>query len=90
MKMAEAQAIIDGKNTGGFMVSFEWKEGGMLRSDYFPDKHGGETLISTEKEAWILAAEFARAMRGKVVNLYVIKSDFVPVDDYRKKYIENR
>ncbi len=89
MKMAEAEAIMRNE-PNGFMVSFDWKDGGILRSDHFPDKHGGEPLIPTEKEAWLMAAEFARAMRGKVVNIYVTKSDFVPVDDYRKKYIENR
>jgi len=90
MKMAEAQTIIDGKKNNGFMVSFEWKKGGMLHSDYFPDKHSGEPLITTEKEAWMYASAFAKKMRGKVVNLYVIKSDFVPVDGYREKYLEHR
>ena len=91
MKMAEAEAIIKGEPiTKGFMVSFEWKKGGMLHSDHFPDKHDGEPLIPTEKEAWLLASEFAKKMRGKVVNLYVIKDDFTPVDGYKEKYIENR
>jgi hypothetical protein len=90
MKMEEALKIISEKDNDGFMVHFEWKRGGMLYSDYFPDKHADEPLIKTEKEAWMYAAEFAKKMQGKVVNVYVIKSDFVPVDGYCKKYIENR
>jgi hypothetical protein len=90
MKMTEAQAIIDGKNNEGFMVHFEWKKGGMLYSDYFPDNHAGESLIKTEKEAWRLAVEFAKKMRGEVVNLYVVKSDYMPVAGYQAKCIENR
>ena len=90
MRMAEAMKIIQGEEEGGYMVSFEWKEGGMLRSDHFPDKHAGEPLIPTEQEAWMLATEFARKMRGKVVNLYVLRANFSPVDGYRTRYIENR
>jgi hypothetical protein len=89
MKMKEAEQIINGE-IEGFMVSFEWKEGGILRSDYFPEKHAGEPLIKTEKEAWMLASEFARKTRGKVVSLYVVDSSFKPVANYRLKYIENR
>jgi hypothetical protein len=89
MKMQDAMKIINGEPRG-FMVSFEWKKGGILESDHFPDKHAGEPLIETEKEAWLLAAEFAKKMRDKVVNLYVIGRDFAPVDGYRDKYIENR
>lgn len=91
MKMKEALELIEKKNDGGFMVTFEWKKDNiLLMSDYFPDKHAGEPLIKTEEEAWALAAKFAEAMKGKVVNLYVIKSDFVPVDNYKEKYIKNR
>lgn len=89
MRMAEAMKIIEGEE-GGYMVSFEWKEGEMLRSDHFPDKHAGESLIPTEMEAWMLAAEFAKKMRGKAVNLYVVEHNFSPVDGYRTRYIENR
>lgn len=89
MKMDEAMKIIDGEPQG-FMVSLEWKRGGMLHSDYFPDKHAGEQLIETEKEAWLLASEFAKKTRGKAVNLYVVDHTFSPVKNYRDKYIENR
>ncbi len=89
MKMKNAMKVING-TPSGFMVSFEWKKGGLLRGDHFPDKHAGEELIKTEKEAWMLAAEFAKKTVGDTVNLYVIKSDFVPVKGYRTKYIANR
>lgn len=90
MKMEDAQKIIDGESETGFMVGFEWIKGGMLHSDHFPDKRAGEALIGTESEAWLMAAEFAKKTRGKTANLYVIKSDFRPVENYRNKYIENR
>ena len=89
MKMKKAMEIIDGEKDG-FMVSLEWKKGGMLCSDHFPDKHAGEDLIPTEKEAWMLAAEFAKKTVGKAVNIYVTNADFTPVTGYREKYIENR
>lgn len=91
MKMKEALDFIEGKDNDGFMVAFERKKGNaLLMSDHFPDKHAGEPLIKTEEEAWELAAKFAEAMKGKVVNVYVIKSDFCPAHNYREKYIHNR
>ena len=89
MKMYDAMKIINDVPSG-FMVHFEWKKGGILEGDYFPDKHAGEELIETEKEAWLLAAEFAKRTRGKIVNVYVVGREFVPVAGYREKYIENR
>lgn len=90
MKFQEAIEIINGKENQGYMVSFEKKEGGMLRSDYFPDKHAGEVLIKTEEEAWELAKRFASKTKGKCVNIYVIGSNFVPVIGYEMKRIINR
>ena len=91
MKMGEAMKIIDKEfESEGFMVYFEKCGDGMLRSDYFPDKHAGEPLIETEKEAWLLAKKFANRMKGKVVNLYVIDQTFHPVLGYRTHYIKNR
>lgn len=89
MKMQQAMDLMNNK-PAGFMVSFEWCGDGMLRSDHFPDKHTGEQLIPTEWEAWELARTFAKVMRGKVCNLYVVGSDFVPVKDYDSRRIENR
>ena len=91
MKMQEALRII---NTDilepGFMVAFERVEGGILASDYFPDQVAGEPLIKTEEEAWRLAEEFAARTWGRCVNLYVIKSNYTPVEGYKDRLIVNR
>lgn len=86
MKMAEAVAIMNDKPPG-YMVAFERREGGLLCGDHFPDKHGGEALIKTEGEAWMLAQRFADKMGERIVNVYVIGSDFVPVNGYRERII---
>ena len=90
MKYYEALKIInEGLLNPGFMVSFEWRRGGMLESDHFPDKHAGENLIETEEEAWILAQKFAEQTTGKVVNIYVIKgNDFTPVKGCKNRIIK--
>lgn len=90
MKYHEALKVINEGLNQGFMVSFEWKDGCILGSDHFPDKHAGEKLIETEEEAWELARKFARKTKGKCVNIYVIKSDFTPVEGYKSQYMENR
>lgn len=85
MKMKEAMAIIDAKEKG-FMVHFEKVEGGILGSDYFPDKNTGEDLIKTEGEAWELARRFANATSPKeYVNIYVVDNKFYPVSGYERK-----
>ena len=89
MKMKDALKIMD-KETEGFMVSFELKIDGMLYSDHFPEKHSGEDLIETEKDAWVLANEFANKMKGKAVNIYVVDNNFSPVHNYEDKRIRNR
>ena len=88
MKMKEAMKIIEGPEDV-FMVSFEWRGDGVLTGDHFPDKHAGEELISTEEEAWKLAAEFAKKTVGKAVNIYVVNADFIPVAGWYEKAIEN-
>jgi len=90
VKIAEAFKIINGAEPSGFMVSFEWIEDGLLRSDHFPDKHAGEKLIKDEELAWNLARGFARKTKGRCANIYVIKHDFTPVIDYRDQFIKNR
>lgn len=90
MKFEEAMKIINKKESEGFMVSFEHKDGIILRSDHFPDKHAGEKLIETETEAWILANKFAEATKGKCINIYVVDSNFLPVKEYKLKEIVNR
>ena len=87
--MQEAMDMINNKPKG-YMVHFEWCGDGMLRSDYFPDKHNGETLIQTEWEAWELVGKFARATKGKTCDLYVIDNTFSPVKDYERRKIINR
>lgn len=76
MKSQDALDIIHGKPKG-YMVSFEWIEG--IRSDHFPDKHAGEALIPTEREAWSLAERFARATKGKTCNFLVVDDSYQPV-----------
>lgn len=88
MKNIEAMKIIDEHETRineptGYMVSFERREHGVLRSNYFPDKHAGEPLIKTEEEAWELAERFDNAT--SYVNIYVVDQRFVPVDGYKLK-----
>jgi len=85
--MQEALNIIETKESG-FMVHFEKREGGMLSSDYFPDKHAGEELISTLNEAWELAERFAKATNDTYVNIYVIDHDFYPVEAYEMSILK--
>lgn len=92
MKLDAAMKIMNpaykNENTG-FMVSFEIREGGVLRSDYFPDKHSGEQLIETEEEAWELARKFASSTNKTYVNIYVIDHTFSPVRGYENKKIKS-
>ena len=88
MKFDKAMDIINEKQPCGFRVHFEHREGKLLKSDYFPEGH--EKLIESEEEAWELAKKFARKTRGEYVNIYVIGSDFRPVDGYESQYIRNR
>ena len=75
----------EGKEPKGFMVEFEHRIDGMLRSSHFPDKHAGEPLIKTEEEAWELARNFAEILPQEYVNIYVIKENFFPVECYEEK-----
>jgi hypothetical protein len=88
MKFQEALDIIN-KKEKSYMVSFEVRERGFLRSDYFPDKHADELLIPTEEEAWDLAERFAKATGSDVVNIYVIDNTFSPVKGYDKKKLKS-
>lgn len=90
MKYEEAVGIINKEEVKGFMVSFERKNGNILTSDHFPDKHAGEELIATEEMAWNLACQFAQKTVGECVNIYVIDATFSPVKDYKGKKIPNR
>lgn len=90
MKMQTVKELIEAGKRSGYMVHFEWYGDGFLRSDHFPDKHKGEELIRSEEEAWQYAEKFANALKGKVCNLYVTDSDFIPVMGYEKREISNR
>lgn len=89
--MSEAKAIINGtnlpKDKGEYIVSFEVREGGVLRGDHFPDIREGEKSIKGLENAWTMARNFASAMYNKnVVNVYVCYGSgpnrFVPVPGY--------
>ncbi len=68
--------------TNGYMVSFTIRENGLLKSEHFPEKGKGEWLISTVKEAWALAEWFADNVdKNKIANVYVIDSNYNPVDE---------
>lgn len=86
MKLEEAMRIINA--TPGYMVSFEINDGYFLKSDHFPDKHAGEELIATQKEAWDLAEKFASKCKN-AVNVYVTDSNFIPVTGYQHKILKN-
>lgn len=89
MKLSEALAIIKGKPNLGFMVHCTKKSAsGLLATEYFPDPSFGEELVKTEEEAWILAEEFAAKTKGLYVDIYVVNSHFVPVDE--KRTINNK
>ncbi len=86
MKFADALKLMAvGIRPKGYMVSFEWKRGGMLHGDHFPDKHAGEALIASEGEAWVLAYAFAQKTVGKCVNVYVVDDTFSPVPTYMER-----
>lgn len=87
MKLDEAMDIIE-TSESGYMVHFEERNGGILKSDHFPDKHAGEELIKTLDGAWELAERFAKAcVKNKfdIVNVYVIDHTFSPVAGYDDK-----
>jgi hypothetical protein len=88
MKTEDIQKI-DDKCTEqkGFMVEFEKRVSGMLRSGHFPDKHAGKLLIKTEEEAWESARRFARDNSQDHVNIYVIDQDFRPVKGFYEKIL---
>jgi hypothetical protein len=89
MTMQEAMDIINNKPKG-YMVVFEWIDGSILKSDYFPDGDGGEKLIEAEWEAWELANRFAKVTKGRTCNIYVVDDKFSPVEGYEDRQIANR
>lgn len=90
MTGADAMKLIFGYEKGdvGFMVSFERVEGSILHSDHFPERD--EVLIPSEEHAWELVKRFAKATHKRCVNIYVINQNFVPVEGYEERKIDNR
>ncbi len=94
MKMSEAVEIMgierDITSMKGYMVCFtKFCDNKMIHVDHFPEPLSGETLISTEKEAWDLAKKFAEATVGTYYNIYVIDSKFKPVRRYSERMMNN-
>jgi hypothetical protein len=100
MKYAEAMSIIrahernirppKGSPRTGFMVLFDQLErnGHIIASKHFPDKHAGEKLIPTEEQAWNLARRFACATDETIGNIYVVDAHFYPVGGYSEKELK--
>jgi len=77
--MEEAMAIIR-EAERGYRVYFEILEGGVLVTDYFPDRDEG-VLFKSEAVAWDMAAKFAKAVDpAKYVNIYVVDETFSPTE----------
>jgi len=88
MKLMDAQRMIEAveKAKTGYLVHFEHRGDGVLRSDYFPAIQEGEKPFSNSEVAWDYAERFAKAMTSaRCVNVYVTQADFTPVDDYRRR-----
>jgi hypothetical protein len=87
MKMIEALEAIRGEPRR-YIVSFEVRERGMLKSDHFPDVREGEEGIESLEEAWRLAQAFASARKQDVVNVCVSHAEnFAPVEGYQERVI---
>ena len=89
MKIKDALELIEEHKkpiNPGYMVSFEVRVSGILRSDHFPDPHDGEPLIKTESKAWDLATEFSKVSTCNV-NIYVTDQTFSPVKDYKERML---
>lgn len=77
MKLRQAQKIIERAKQAdyvkpGYRVSFEVKDGALLRGDFFPES--SEALIPTLEEAEKMAREFAKSSTGMIVNIRVVDS----------------
>jgi len=84
MNMKEALRIIY-KEPKGFRVHFEWKNGREFISDWFPDNG----WIEHEEIAWAWAKLLAEAALRRIVNVYVIDYNHVPVMGYEERKIKN-
>jgi hypothetical protein len=80
MKITEARDIM--RRQCGYRVHFDEKrEGGMLYSDYFPERD--EPPIADLEDAWRLAEQWAAVDPSLYVNIYVTHAhDWTPVEGY--------
>lgn len=87
MKLDQAFKLINERKQkkNEFRVHFEERKGSMLVSDYLPDRE--EKPFDSEHTAWEFAERFAEVDPAKYVNIYVIDSDFSPVENYRDRIL---
>lgn len=84
MRMQKAKELME--RAAGYFVHFEEREGGMLRSDYFPERD--EPSIADEEDAWKLAQKFAGTHPSRFVNVYVVSGyDWTPVNGYNARML---
>lgn len=82
MKLEDARRLI--ADTAGYRVHFEKRAGGMLASDYFPERN--EPAIKSLEDAWTLAGQWAGVDPDIYVNIYVVYAhDWTPVSNYNLK-----
>lgn len=82
MKMLDAKKLME--KAAGYRVHFERRNGGMLESDYFPERD--EPAIVDLEDAWKLAAQWAKVDPQVYVNIYVINGfDWCPVPNYQQR-----
>ena len=89
MLLEKAQEIIE-NNSERYMVHFEASKRTSYVADYFPEKSENEPLFESEEVAWSYARQFAKVTKGTYFNIYVVKSDYKPVDNYKKEMLNVR
>jgi len=88
MKLSVAMELIRIAESG-YRIHFEIIEGGVIHSDFFPDRD--EPLIKDLDTAWDIARRFAKAVDlNRYVNIYVVDEKYTPVGGYEKKTINKR
>ena len=81
LTMAQVDKLLDCKqdNATGFLVSFEYRNNGILESGYYPS----DAPFLTENAAWDHAKLFAMYAPSAYVNIYVVNCvTYVPVAGY--------
>ena len=86
MNFTELEAMEFRRREAGYLVTWECRENGLLRSDHCPDPHRGDSALGVHA-AWELAERVARAIPN-AVNIYVVHAeDFRPVSNYRERML---